>query len=1585
MKTNRKSKLLALFLSVCQMVTFFVFNASAFSSNGTEFNCGDTWVLEENVSAVNTGKSIDGVTAGIIVKVPEVNFYAGEYKAIAINAVSDNRDLNRVKVYLDGVQTDNLLAGIDFKTVGDDKTARYSAWGALEKSVSGVHDLYIYVAAGSFNLIGFKLGSETELEVSGTVIGQPEVDDTVSSTPVTDGTESSPPVIDGVVDESYETVLEMKDGSVYDLNGDTDKAVIKKYVTDEYVYLAVQYTRPGGSVGTTRVHNQIEIAIDPDPSNNGTNKDCRALSNNASRNEIYSYFNLTDPSVTFSNSQEHGTQHAYEVTTDAGGASIYTVEYRFNRPDSVDENFLIGCNVLVNNSKRYATHAPFDDGTSGCSWNARYIPGMYSVPYTMGETSGNVPQEPTVDGVVDASYETVLEMKDGSVYDLNGDTDKAVIKKYVTDEYVYLAVQYTKPDGPVGTTSAHNQIEIAIDPDPSNNGTSTDCRALSGDASRNEIYSYFKLSESVVDFSGGKDHGAQKACKVTTDAGASIYTVEYRFNRPDSADENFLLGCSVLVNASKRYATHASFDDGTTDCNWRARYIPGMYSVPYTMGETPSDVPQEPIVNAVLDPFYLEGDTDKNIYVKAGDNKYGYEVKTYMAADSADLYYFMVLTGQRHENVSNPKAEINFDPDPSNSEETGDNTKVGVGDSNDKDFRIYWNPVSGGSNYGFNANKGTKYAERTTYLENNMVEYAIEIKIPRPAEDTYQYAFDVHLDATTVISNCATKNNGSAKYENMVSFSYGDAVVDMAIPAYFETGYHATADWAMPEAVKDGAKMEGMHTGYVVKLAGIDFGTEGARYLAAKGKSVIDSSISIYIDDPAIESNKIGYALVPGGFFSEYGDKVQLNRLVTGTHDLYIVSGGGLFDLSAIKLSGKYPIYAVVDGVMDQGLYNEDHMIDASVDSKYAIDTNKLNLNQKFYYYVTDDYFYLYALTDMLSSVPLSAHEMQMFLDPNPYKNVEKHMVATLQSGDKQGENWFWTEFTSFKTPDDNGVKGALTTLVNGSTYRMNKWEEGDRSYYGIEMRFEREPDEDYFGLGFKIEANGTYLMSSVGEQADTSHYTRHIHIFYRDPIVVDGEKDESYTENNQIQLIPDSDYEVGENPNAISGDLFYEFDNDKVSFYVESRTKEAPAADAFMTLFADTNPYKNNAKYADMTAALEDLKQTESGFRMAFNGDTAERIGTALKNTELASKVSGPDENGVYTYSMEVSLPRENGENYFLVGCTVNDGDACVYNLARKADVPADSYEDATKVYYKYISPMSWQNLMGVQPSYQTQKAVNGSVEWSYPYEKQEEPSNPVSSEVQKPTASTSTTSTPSNDAPFEDTEAADELRQIVEDAVELSKTEGAENIVLKLSEDNCVLTDELLTLLKDAAKPVRIEVYAEEDEAKENILNFWEFSAIEETANSFDPHILNRDNGGLGGKSGVILDLAHKGALPGPAVFGFPHNGLFENGNVILTYVYNEESGKMEYTTALSPTITEDGFVTFNPESGGVFALLKHEETPDSNDGTQSDPAVNNNEGGSFPWWAVLLICAGGAIVLVGIFILVMILMSKRGKKEE
>ena len=526
MKTNRKSKLLALFLSVCQMVTFFVFNASAFSSNGTEFNCGDTWVLEENVSAVNTGKSIDGVTAGIIVKVPEVNFYAGEYKAIAINAVSDNRDLNRVKVYLDGVQTDNLLAGIDFKTVGDDKTARYSAWGALEKSVSGVHDLYIYVAAGSFNLIGFKLGSETELEVSGTVIGQPEVDDTVSSTPVTDGTESSPPVIDGVVDESYETVL---------------------------------------------------------------------------------------------------------------------------------------------------------------------------------------------------------EMKDGSVYDLNGDTDKAVIKKYVTDEYVYLAVQYTKPDGPVGTTSAHNQIEIAIDPDPSNNGTSTDCRALSGDASRNEIYSYFKLSESVVDFSGGKDHGAQKACKVTTDAGASIYTVEYRFNRPDSADENFLLGCSVLVNASKRYATHASFDDGTTDCNWRARYIPGMYSVPYTMGETPSDVPQEPIVNAVLDPFYLEGDTDKNIYVKAGDNKYGYEVKTYMAADSADLYYFMVLTGQRHENVSNPKAEINFDPDPSNSEETGDNTKVGVGDSNDKDFRIYWNPVSGGSNYGFNANKGTKYAERTTYLENNMVEYAIEI------------------------------------------------------------------------------------------------------------------------------------------------------------------------------------------------------------------------------------------------------------------------------------------------------------------------------------------------------------------------------------------------------------------------------------------------------------------------------------------------------------------------------------------------------------------------------------------------------------------------------------------------------------------------------------------------------------------------------------------------------------------------------------------------------------------------------------------------------------------------------------------
>ena len=89
MKTNRKSKLLALFLSVCQMVTFFVFNASAFSSNGTEFNCGDTWVLEENVSAVNTGKSIDGVTAGIIVKVPEVNFYAGEYKAIAINAVSD--------------------------------------------------------------------------------------------------------------------------------------------------------------------------------------------------------------------------------------------------------------------------------------------------------------------------------------------------------------------------------------------------------------------------------------------------------------------------------------------------------------------------------------------------------------------------------------------------------------------------------------------------------------------------------------------------------------------------------------------------------------------------------------------------------------------------------------------------------------------------------------------------------------------------------------------------------------------------------------------------------------------------------------------------------------------------------------------------------------------------------------------------------------------------------------------------------------------------------------------------------------------------------------------------------------------------------------------------------------------------------------------------------------------------------------------------------------------------------------------------------------------------------------------------------
>ena len=102
-------------------------------------------------------------------------------------------------------------------------------------------------------------------------------------------------------------------------------------------------------------------------------------------------------------------------------------------------------------------------------------------------------------------------------------------------------------------------------------------------------------------------------------------------------------------------------------------------------------------------------------------------------------------------------------------------------------------------------------------------------------------------------------------------------------------------------------------------------------------------------------------------------------------------------------------------------------------------------------------------------------------------------------------------------------------------------------------------------------------------------------------------------------------------------------------------------------------------------------------------------------------------------------------------------------------------------------------------------------------------------------------------------------------------------------------------------------------------------------------------------------------------------------------MTYVYNEESGKMEYTTALSPTITEDGFVTFNPESGGVFALLKHEETPDSNDGTQSDPAVNNNEGGSFPWWAVLLICAGGAIVLVGIFILVMILMSKRGKKEE
>ena len=70
----------------------------------------------------------------------------------------------------------------------------------------------------------------------------------------------------------------------------------------------------------------------------------------------------------------------------------------------------------------------------------------------------------------------------------------------------------------------------------------------------------------------------------------------------------------------------------------------------------------------------------------------------------------------------------------------------------------------------------------------------------------------------------------------------------------------------------------------------------------------------------------------------------------------------------------------------------------------------------------------------------------------------------------------------------------------------------------------------------------------------------------------------------------------------------------------------------------------------------------------MAFNGDTAERIGTALKNTELASKVSGPDENGVYTYSMEVSLPRENGENYFLVGCTVNDGDACVYNLAQTA-----------------------------------------------------------------------------------------------------------------------------------------------------------------------------------------------------------------------------------------------------------------------------------------------------------------------------
>jgi len=440
MKTNRGSKLLALFLAICQMVAVLVCNVNAFSADGTEFFCDDSWtLLGGNTTAVNTGDAIEGLTAGASVMTPQVNFSAADYRTMSIRTSSEKVGVSRVEVYADSVAAANLLATFEVASDGVVTNKMYSEWETLSKSLSGNHDLYFYVTAGEINLYGYRFGGLETIATNPDAEGMPELE------------------VDGVVDEAYEQIEYLTVGHKYDATGGAAynqyKVSIERYATDGYLYIAYTFIDPTGNPSNIAPYFAY-IGIDPDPSNSTGTK----LSTNPNCGDAFMYFYHKSETNNFDTGYgKEGSAVATKTVDMADGVGkTYTAEIRVKRTTN-DPIFKLSFH-------QYYQGQIYASGPDALSYS-------FMVSYDYPPKSG----APVLDGELDEVYMNdgnKLEMTDDSNYNVSGvdRNDGYTLHSYVTDKNIYLNATYKTKDelgsNPGVTPEPEPEPEPEPDPDP---------------------------------------------------------------------------------------------------------------------------------------------------------------------------------------------------------------------------------------------------------------------------------------------------------------------------------------------------------------------------------------------------------------------------------------------------------------------------------------------------------------------------------------------------------------------------------------------------------------------------------------------------------------------------------------------------------------------------------------------------------------------------------------------------------------------------------------------------------------------------------------------------------------------------------------------------------------------------------------------------------------------------------------------------------------------------------------------------------------------------------------------------------------